>query len=117
MISVCPHCGRDVASEENLIHTDRFGWVPSLCCTGENGPLPSGCYENVANHPFWYVYARNDGGAQVLVAGPYRSYLEALSNRFWAIRMAGIYDVRAPWYSYGIASGCSVIKTRFGTVV
>jgi hypothetical protein len=81
--------------------------------SGETGPVASGLYEDVANHPYWYCYVFNDGERRLLM-GPYRSYEEAIHNLPIARRKASDYDYRADWYSYGVASGVEAYRTAFG---
>jgi hypothetical protein len=111
VLSTCPHCGRAVATEETLIRT-RAGWLPSLCCNGESGPLPDGAAEPVKNHPLWYT-AATDAGRRVLLTGPHPSYEAAAAALPAAIERAYRYDRRAPWFGYGVASGVNPRPVAF----
>lgn len=112
VITTCPHCGRSVATSE-LITKTRIGWLPTLCCNGENGPLPTGEAEVVSNHPYWYASVC-DGSRRGLVLGPYSSYEEAKANVGRANRLASNVDPKAPWYAYGVASSTEPKPSVFG---
>lgn len=111
MISLCPHCRRSVATGETIVHT-RAGWVPSLCCNGESGPLPSGRYENVANHPHFYTSVA-DGNRAALLTGPFPTYELARDDLFRAKVLAIGSDPRAAFYAYGVASSVEPARVLF----
>lgn len=112
MIDVCPHCRRAVASDEWITKTP-LGWVPTLCCNGERGPLPTGAAEVVRNHPHWYTSCQNDAGAKALVTGPHASYEAAQCDRARAMRLAGAVDPRTAFYRWGTASATELRKCHF----
>lgn len=113
MISHCPHCGRGVSTDETIIHT-AAGWVPSLCCVGENGPHDDGSRERVKNHPFFYVTILDDRGRRGWLTGPFQTYDDARDDMRRAKDKATNADPWAAFCAFGIASSVAERKTVFG---
>lgn len=109
--SHCVRCGRMLSNGEQLVKSGSQ-WVPTLCCANGDGPHQT-AEEPVYNRAYWYCSAI-DNGRKCLIAGPFASPEEAQAKLREATKRAWDYDVKAYWYSYGIASSDLEHRTAFG---
>ncbi|VTT98923.1 unnamed protein product [Gemmataceae bacterium] len=108
--SHCAACGVAICLGQRMTPTAR-GWCHSLCCCGENGPLPSG--ETVLCARGYYVSVI-DGSRRGLLLGPFDCPEAARASVDRGRAMAERADPRAVFYGYGVASSDHPHPSKFG---